>query len=328
MTDSGGLAVKLHPLVLINISEHYTRLTATAEGAGGQGMSAEQQQKVEQEKGLPAGSLASTSSEAGEPSVTAGGTVIGALYGKQLGLDMHILHSFEMKVQSKEDGSYSIESDHLEKTVELMVAVFPTYECLGWYTIGSALTDSHMATHKAMLKHNESPLFLLLNPDCGEKLKELPLSIYSSETKMVDEVPKLVFVEKSYEIVTDEAERVAVDHVAKVGIASEEGSVMCPHFERVQNSISNINKRTKVLRAFLQQTKEGKIPKNHRLLRQVASICNQLPSLDSEQFQKDFSTEYIDSLLLTYLSTITSGSHAANEVMEKVSAAYANRRGR
>jgi COP9 signalosome complex subunit 6 len=51
-----------------------------------------------------------------------------------------------------------------------------------------------------------------------------------------------------------------------------------------------------------------------------------LPSLDTDQFHKDFTTEYIDSLLLTYLATITKGSNQANEVMEKVSVAYASRR--
>lgn len=43
-----------------------------------------------------------------------------------------------------------------------------------------------------VLEHNESPLFLLFNANCGEKLKELPISIYESETKVVNDVPTMV----------------------------------------------------------------------------------------------------------------------------------------
>jgi COP9 signalosome complex subunit 6 len=92
-----------------------------------------------------------------------------------------------------------------------------------------------------MMEHNENPLFLLLNPDCGEKLKELPLQIYESKTMMAKDVPTTVFDNIPYEIVTHEAERVAVDHVAKVGIATEEGSVsksgVYSHYQRAIHGV-------------------------------------------------------------------------------------------
>ncbi len=52
---------------------------------------------------------------------------------------------------------------------------------------------------------------------CGRPdTKELPISILESELRMVEEKPTLLFVKVPYKIETGEAERIAVDHVAKI----------------------------------------------------------------------------------------------------------------
>jgi hypothetical protein len=118
MADSSGRSVKLHPLVLINISDHYTRLTAEQPLSR---LSAEQQHAMEVEKGLPTGSLASASGAHDPEKTTVAGasSMIGALYGKQEGLEVHILNSYEIVAEAKPDGSFVTDSDHVKKSVEL-----------------------------------------------------------------------------------------------------------------------------------------------------------------------------------------------------------------
>ena len=96
---------------------------------------------------------------------------------------------------------------------------------------------------------------------------------------------------------------------------------------------------------YLRLVKSGEMPTDHKLLRQIASICNQLPAMDPEKFHTDFTAvstfdlseiycfyssllfqEYNDSLLVTYLSTLTKGAHLMNEVATKVSIGYTRRR--
>lgn len=57
--------------------------------------------------------------------------------------------------------------------------------------------------------------------------KELPIVIYESELHMIDENPTNLFVKVPYKIETGEAERLAVDHVAKITPTggSSEGSL-------------------------------------------------------------------------------------------------------
>lgn len=75
---------------------------------------------------------------------------------------------------------------------------------------------------------NESPLYLLLDTAACVKAttKELPISIYESELHVINDQPTHLFVKLSYKIETGEAERIAVDHVAKVSSGTS-GNSLC-----------------------------------------------------------------------------------------------------
>lgn len=65
---------------------------------------------------------------------------------------------------------------------------------------------------------NESPLYLLLDTVAAARVdtKDLPISICESEIRMVAEKPTMVFAKVPFKIETGEAERISVDHVAKI----------------------------------------------------------------------------------------------------------------
>lgn len=46
--------------------------------------------------------------------------------------------------------------------------------------------------------------------------KELPISIYESELHVIQDNPTLLFVKVPYKIETGEAERISVDHIARI----------------------------------------------------------------------------------------------------------------
>ena len=47
-------------------------------------------------------------------------------------------------------------------------------------------------------------------------MRELPIHIYESELRMVEEAPTHLFVKVPYKIETGEAERISVDHIARI----------------------------------------------------------------------------------------------------------------
>jgi COP9 signalosome complex subunit 6 len=68
-----------------------------------------------------------------------------------------------------------------------------------------------------MLEFNENPFYLLLDPLTTADRKELPITLYETEVKVVNDEPTLRFTKVPYKIETGEAERIAVDHIARVG---------------------------------------------------------------------------------------------------------------
>ncbi len=74
------------------------------------------------------------------------------------------------------------------------------------------------------MRFNESPLYLLLDPLVSHATQGLPLQLFESELRIINDEPTLMFSKVNYRIETGEAERIAVDHVARVGAGGAEGS--------------------------------------------------------------------------------------------------------
>jgi COP9 signalosome complex subunit 6 len=292
MSSSSGLTFKLHPLVIVNISDHYTRIKAQ-------------------------------SGSASPPP-----RVYGCVLGVQTGRTVEIFNSFELHYDATQN---VLDRAFLESKQEQYKKVFPKYDVLGWYSTGSDIQDSDMLIHKALTDINESPVYLLLNPAINHAQKDLPIAIFESEMHVIEGVPSLIFVNASYTIETVEAERISVDHVAhiKPSDGSSAATQLAAHLTGMHSAIKMLNSRIRVLHHHLVCIQKGEAPYDHSLLRQVSSLIRRLPAIDSSRFQDDFLMEYNDTLLMTYLATITKCSSTMNELVDKFNTAYdkQNRRG-
>jgi len=278
------LNVMLHPVVIINISDHWTRT------------------KVQTKQSNP--------------------RVIGALVGIQSGRNLEIFNSFELPFEMK-DAAVKVKLEYLNRKSEQFKKVFKDYEFMGWYSTGQGVVPADMDIHKQISEFNENPLYLHLNPIISHASRELPIFLYESEVRMVNEAPTHFFVKTPYKIETGEAERISVDHIARINpTGGGTGSSLVSQMTAVHNAISMLNQRVKILLAYLQASREGKLPRDHGLLRRLASLVNQLPAIDTAQFQQEFINEYNDALLVTYLSTMTKGANGVNEMIDKFNVSY------
>ena len=60
------------------------------------------------------------------------------------------------------------------------------------------------------------------------------------------------------------------------------------HLSSVKNAVQMLRQRVEILKQYLRATKDGSVPMNHRLLRQVASVCAQLPAVNVGEFESQF----------------------------------------
>lgn len=213
-SSSSGLTFKLHPLVMLNISDHFTR--------------------VKTQLSPPAASCATgNGSSNADATFLQNPRVYGCVIGLQRGRTVEIFNSFELLFDSTTD---TLDRSFLEKKQELCKfadtrslyrltfvlcccytnlwvfsdldkKVFPDFYVLGWYSTGSDATESDMHIHKAvsvaslfnmngwiwglivlivwgfllqLMDINESPVYVLLNPAINHAQKDLPVTIYES----------------------------------------------------------------------------------------------------------------------------------------------------
>ncbi|KAI8803522.1 maintenance of mitochondrial structure and function-domain-containing protein [Cladochytrium replicatum] len=277
--SSSGLNITLHPLVILNISEHFTR------------------RKMQ----LGASNI----------------QVFGALLGSQTGRDVEIHNSYELPFESV-DSLPVISKKYFVTKQEQFKQVFPQLDFLGWYCTGPKPTQAELNVHQQMLEFNESPLFLQLNSTGAVTAKELPIAMYESVIDIVNGQPRTIFLKTNYKIETGEAERIAIDHVAHAATAdAEEGSALIAHLVSQKNAIGMLHARIKIINQYLIDVEKGLIPRDHNVLRQISSLCNRLPTADSAEFTNEFLTDYNDVLLMSHLATITKGINGMNELIDR-----------
>jgi COP9 signalosome complex subunit 6 len=277
--------IKVHPLVVMSVADHYTR----------------DLMQVKKDR------------------------VIGTLFGTQQGREVDILESFEIAWKLDAEGHVQIEQQAFEDDQKLFKSAYPTYECLGWYSTGDKPRPKDIDMHQLMTKYNERPLYLMLDPKSKNE-RELPVSVYIEEVHVDKGNTTNALVRTKFEISADEAERITAVHCAKVvGGGDQTGSVLLPHFSTLSKAIGQLNSRVTVLHKFLLDVQSGKQKPDQKILREIKGLCHRLPTMDSPQFTDDFLGEYNDALLVTYLSSLTKGTHMIGDVVEKFNQTFGGR---
>ncbi|KAG1678117.1 COP9 signalosome complex subunit 6 [Nymphon striatum] len=304
---TGSVTVSLHPLVIMNISEHWTRIRA----------------------------------QEGQPKQ-------GALIGKQKGRNIEIMNSFEL-VWIFLDDHIVIDREYYASKEEQFKQVFSDLDFLGWYTTGGAPNQSDIKVHKQSIPSeedlmrspqssegricaiNESPLFLKMDPLQRNSdviiyviftviyaQFKLPLTLYESVIDLIDGEATMLFVELTYTLATEEAERIGVDHVARMSASDTgESSLVGEHLQAQHNAVKMLHDRVKLILNYVKAVQNGDLPANHEILREGHSLCHRLPVLNSEKFKGDFFNQCNDVGLMTYLGNITKGCNSTNQFVNK-----------
>ena len=261
--------------------------------------------------------------------------VFGVLFGVQDGMTVHVHESYEMLNEVDEMGKVNFDNQFLNDKHEQIVQIFPHFEILGWYATGPEVQSGDLATHQALSMSSEdqpplceNPLYLLLKPGALSADGEtLPLAIYESQIHdNADQGGSVqtVFVGVDYTIDAMEPERIAVDHVSQVTPQGANQSPAIPHLNSLRSAIDTLVSRVDTLRNFLVATQNEEVPMNHPLLRQAASLCNQLPLMENDRLKQELLNESNDTTLVQYLTQLTECSNALGETMDKYATAYAD----
>jgi len=288
-TGKSSMTLSLHPLVIMNIAEHHTRV------------------RVQTSRTTP---------------------VYGALLGKIKGRHVELCNTFEFKLGNTSaatttttNPSVIIDMDFLTKKLELIKQVHPDLDFTGWYTVESKDWNlsvmSSFYTQLASL--NESPLVLRLDPVSVSN--ELPIHVYET---IVDLGTKIDFIEISYTLITEEAERIGINHVARYSVTdgTSDTSIVSDQISIQYNAIRLLYQRMLVLLEYVRAVKQGQLERNDDLLREIGSLCQRLPIINTDDnnnqmFREDFDIQQSDVALLALLACCTQEISTLNDYLNK-----------
>lgn len=278
----GSVTTSLHPLVIMNISEHWTR----------------------------------TKAQEGKPK-----KVFGALIGKQKGRNIELMNSFELDFTVVED-KVIIDRDYYNMKEEQFKQVFSEMDFLGWYSTGEAPTETDVHVHKQICEIHESPLFLLMNP--GARHADLPLTLYESIIDLVKGEARMLFVKLAFTLATEEAERIGLDHVARISGASDMSreSRVSEHFTVQHSAIKMLSSRLAIIRDYVQAVESGELEYNHEIMRDAKALADRLPVLESELFLPEFYTQCNDVALMTLMGTVQKSCNNLTQFINKFNQLY------
>jgi COP9 signalosome complex subunit 6 len=252
--------------------------------------------------------------------------VLGALIGAQEGRRIDVHNSFELIF---EEGAIDVE--FFQQRLALYLEVFPRYEFLGWYSTGTAPQEPDKALHKKIqeVSANENPFYLLLDTERMDREKaaqseEFPIMVYDATAHISGAEAQVQWNEVPYTFDTLEAERIAVNHVAKSATTASAGhsSDFIQHASGLGNSVVMLSNRVKELLEYMQEVKAGRIPKNHETLRQMLSICQALRATQPEVLHREFCGEFNDAALVVLLASLTKVCSSTSDLLDKFQLAH------
>ena len=292
-------AYKLHPLVLINVSDHHTRVAAQL--------------------------------DPGESSVE---RVMGCLLGFQTGTrEVEICTSFEVATtRDAATDAPGLDASYLSDQLARYKQVFPKFELVGWYATGAGVdTERDAPIHRSLAHLNENPVFLLFDPKreteaSAEKTtsarSSLPVTLYESCTGVNS---GFAFRETAFVVETVEAERVSVDHVARAS-DEEKGAAgaLAAHAHGLGSAVRMLETRLAAIVQYLKEVEGGHQPPDRAILRAAAGAAaaaermraahappppsggetTRRGNVDSA-FERDFAREMGDADAAQYLGLVT-----------------------
>ena len=308
MGEESGRRLWLHPLVILNVSDHQTRVRLQTSPC--------------------------------EPVPR----VLGCLLGMQTGRDVEVYNSYELRYDYEPSSSsdvgkdcrpqITIDTTYLESKRELYDKVFPNYYIVGWYSTGDSVSANDIELNKAIAEAgNENPLYLLFNPAQVNHSRELPVEVFETEMKISDNVAKISLTPSTFVLKTLDSERIAVDSVAKHSDdgGGQQSNALIAHLETLQSALGMLRERVVTIRELVTKIESGNLPYDHALLRQINSVVTRLPAVDPGQhkaFTKEFGRELGDVQVVSELAALTESMSSMDDLVELFNMTCSEKHGR
>lgn len=272
--------MQIHPAVIMNISEHHTRVYAIR-----------QQAEI----------------------------VIGAILGKRIDNNVEMVDSFELRftTDSHTDiGSFVIDRDYYQKKIPLVKQVNPDLDLIGWYSTSPFIQEPNhregdVSLHRQISEFIPNPIYIQFDPykrDKDPKISgSLPLNIYEPVIEIEDGRERVNLTEVNWTIVTEDIEIIGLEHNAKSHVDAT-SSVAVDNLRTQYTAVKMLKDRIKVMSKFIKDVQSGALPYYEEPIKHISNLTSKFPLMNSPRYVRAYNIKCNDVALNTYLGVLTKGS--------------------
>lgn len=271
-----SIEVKIHQVVLLNISDHWTRHII--------------QQKHTSDR------------------------LFGVLFGTTTGKELQVLGSFEAIGKVNDSGEITaINMDFIVKKMNLLKEVYKTSELVGWYSIATDMkplsTDVHV--HKNFIQISENPIYLTFDPN--KKMNnsyDIAAKVFELKADK-DKVEKLS--ELPYEIEAEVTENTCIEHLTK-NISGASSSLFADTLSTTVSAVKILSNKIQTLIEYIE--KNPQVVKNDpNFVREVKELCINFPSEIDNDYKKDLFDEFNETTMANMLTALFVANKTIQDVL-------------
>lgn len=258
--------VIVHPLVLLSVVDHYTRMG-----------------KIGNQK-----------------------RVVGILLGsfKQKG-ELDISNSFAVPFDEddRDKSVWFLDHDYLEGMYSMFKKVNSKERIVGWYHTGPKLHQNDIAINDLIRKYCSHSVLVVI--DAKPKDLGLPTEAYYSVEEVHDDgtPTSKTFEHVLSEIGAEEAEEVGVEHLLR-DIKDTTLGTLSQRITNQLSGLKGLYTQINEIKNYLELVVTDKLPINHNIIYLLQDIFNLLPDTNTQEFVKAAYVKTNDQMLVVYLASL------------------------
>lgn len=258
--------VVVHPLVLLSVVDHFSRMG-----------------KIGNQKRVV-------------------GLLLGSWSSKGI-LDIANSFAIPFDEDDKDRDVWFLDHEYLETMYSMFRKVNAKERVVGWYHTGPKLHHNDILINDLIRKYCPNSVLVIIDPKPTRI--GLPTEAYKVVEEIHDDGSPTdkTFEHVPTEIGAEEAEEVGVEHLLRdvkdttVGTLSQRitGQLM---------GLKGLNQKLQDMKAYLEKVVAGELPMNHEITYQLQDIFNLLPDVTNPVFVRSLQVNTNDQMLVMYIASV------------------------
>ncbi|KZO99481.1 Mov34-domain-containing protein [Calocera viscosa TUFC12733] len=284
MTTLAGTTVIVHPLVLLSVTDHHSRVAARTK------------KRVV-------------------------GVLLGQDNGKTINVANSFAVPFEE--DEKDPKTWFLDHNFIEGMFGMfkkvngkrLIGTTAKERMIGWYHTGPKLRSSDQEINDLFKKYISRPIMVIV--DVRQETVGIPTDCYFAVEEIKDDGTATVktFLHVPSAIEAEEAEEIGVEHLLR-DIKDSTTTTLTTRLTQQLASLRGLRSRLGEIQGYLQQVAKGEQPINHSLLYSLQDALNLLPDLEEPATTRSFRTTTNDELLVVYLSSLVRSVVALHNLVD------------